>query len=146
VLAVSAEQTEALARRFVQQHNGAEYVVALDELLAPECVVHEYLPGLPEDLNPAGYKQFIATLRGALPDLRTVAEEVVVQGDSAAIRWTGTGTHTGGDLFGMPPNGKPLLAHGIYLLHVGAGRIMEIWNHWDTLNVVQQVTALPPPE
>src|SRR3954469_20820951 len=102
VHAMSADEAEAVARDFIQRHNGPEYAAALDEILAPDCVVHEYLPGLPDGINRDGYKQFVGTLREAMPDICTHAEELVVQGDAVAIRWTGSGTHTGADLFGIP--------------------------------------------
>lgn len=62
-----------------------------------------------------------------------------------AIRWTGSGTHTGANLFGIPATGKRLLAPGISMLHVRDGHIAELWNNWDTLNIMQQVGADSPP-
>ena len=88
----------------------------------------------------------MGTLREAMPDIHTHAEEMLVQGDAVAIRWTGSGTHTGADLFGIPATGKSLLAHGIYMIHVRDGHIAELWNNWDTLNVMQQVGEIPPPD
>src|SRR3954454_7263634 len=82
VHAMSADEAEAVARDFIQRHNGPEYAAALDEILAPDCVVHEYLPGLPDGISRAGYKQFVGTLREAMPDIHTNAEEMVVQGDA----------------------------------------------------------------
>src|SRR3954465_5279674 len=84
VPAMSADEPEAVARDFIQRHNGPEYAAALDEILAPDCVVHEYLPGLPDGINRDGYKQFVGTLREAMPDICTHAEELVVQGDAVA--------------------------------------------------------------
>jgi predicted ester cyclase len=129
----------ALARRFVMEHNQADYLRSFDALLTPNAIVHEYLPGLPGDMDRAFYNQFIAGFRAALPDIRNQVEDVIVSGDKAVVRWTGYGTHTGADLVGVPAGGRPVVAHGIYLFRFEGDCIAEVWNHWDNLNVVQQL-------
>jgi steroid delta-isomerase-like uncharacterized protein len=129
----------ASARRFVLEHNQEEYMRSLDELLAPDCAVHEYLPGLPNPMNREVYNHFLAAFRSALPDIGNTIEDVISDGDNVVVRWTGSGTHTGGDLMGIPANGRPVVAHGVYILRFASGKIAEVWNHWDNLNVVQQL-------
>ena len=129
----------ALARRFLMEHNQANYLQAFDQLFGPECVIHEYLPGLPENMNRAAYEQFIKNFRDALPDIHNEVEDVVVSGDRAVVRWTGYGTHTGAALMGIPASGKSVKAHGIYILRIEQDRIAEIWDNWDNLSVMQQL-------
>jgi steroid delta-isomerase-like uncharacterized protein len=129
----------ACARRFLLEHNQEAYMRSLDELLAPDCLVHEYLPGLPNPMNREGYNQFLAAFRNALPDIRNSIEDVIADGDKVVVRWSGSGTHTGGDLMGIPANDRPVVAHGVYVLRFADGKIAEVWNNWDNLNVVQQL-------
>jgi steroid delta-isomerase-like uncharacterized protein len=129
----------ASARRFVLEHNQEAYLRSLDELLTSDCLVHEFLPGLPNPMNREGYNQFLAAFRSALPDIGNTIEDVIADGDKIAVRWSGSGTHTGGDLMGIPAGGQPVVAHGIYFLRFADGKIAEVWNHWDNLNVVQQL-------
>lgn len=136
---MSTDLNQALARRFVAEHNQADYMACFDALLAPDCVVHEYLPGLPPALDRAGYNQFIASFRAALPDIHNVVEDVIADGDKIAIRWSGYGTHTGAELIGLPATGRQVQAHGIYMLRFADGKIAEVWNHWDNFNVAQQL-------
>jgi steroid delta-isomerase-like uncharacterized protein len=127
------------------EHNQAGYLAAFDELLAPGCLVHEYLPGLPEAMDREGYNQFIAGFRRALPDIHNVVEDIIAEGDKVAVRWMGYGTHTGDPLMGAPASGNGLRAHGTYVLRFSEGKIAEVWNNWDNLNVMQQMGALPKP-
>ncbi len=140
---MSTEQNTALARRFVLEHNQAGYAASFAELLAPDCIVHEYLPGLPYALDRAGYEQFIAMFRSALPDIHNSIEDVIAAGDKVVIRWAGYGTHTGTELMGIPASGKALTAHGIYIFRCAGGKIVEVWDNWDNLNVLQQLGGLP---
>jgi predicted ester cyclase len=127
------------ARRFVMEHNSAQFRQAFDELLAPDVVVHEYLPGVPPSLDRGAYEGFIATFRAALPDIRDEVNDLLVDGDRAAVRWTGHGTHTGEALMGLPAKGSRLTAHGIYILRFRGGQIAEAWGHWDNLGVLEQL-------
>jgi predicted ester cyclase len=142
---MSTEEIKATARRFVLEHNQAAYLASFDELLDPKCVVHEYLPGLPPALDRAGYNQFIASFRAALPDIHNDVDQIITEGEYAVVRWTGYGTHTGEALMGIPAKGHPLVAHGIYILRIAGGRIQEIWDNWDNLNVLQQLGGMPGP-
>src|SRR5688572_23213286 len=102
----------SLAREFVMEHNQADYVRTFDRLISANCVVHEYLPRLPPAMDRNIYNQFIENVRAALPDIKNHIEDVIVTGDRAVIRWTGSGTHTGADLMGVPSRGKFVTAHG----------------------------------
>jgi steroid delta-isomerase-like uncharacterized protein len=108
-------------------------------------VVHEYLPGVPPAMDRAAYSHFIAAFRAALPDIHNVVEDVIAEGDKVSVRWTGSGTHTGARLMGIPAGGRQVSANGIYIFHFVAGKIAEIWNLWDAVNVLQQLGAIPAP-
>jgi predicted ester cyclase len=136
----TATMTE-LARRFVMEHNQADYLASFDALMTPDAIVHEYLPGLPGALDRVGYAQFIAAFRSALPDISNTIEDVIVTGDKAVVRWTGSGTHTGEPLMNQPAAGRPVQAHGIYILRFADGKIAEVWNNWDNLNVLTQLST-----
>src|SRR4051812_10666618 len=120
-----------IARRFLLGHNQPNYLAVHEATLAPDAIVHEYLPGLPAWLDRAGYTQFIAMFRAALPDIQNTIDDVIDAGEKVVIRWTGGGTHTGEPLVGIPAAGKSVQAHGAYVLRFAGGRIAEVWNHWD---------------
>jgi predicted ester cyclase len=136
---MSATPNLEIAKRFLFTHNQANYRAAFDEYFAPDCVVHEYLPGLPPDMNRPIYEQFIAGFRAALPDIHNKLEAAFVDDDHVTLRWTGYGTHTGAELMQIPASGRAVKACGIYILRFHQGKIAEVWNHWDNLNVMTQL-------
>lgn len=138
---MSTDNIRERARRFVLEHNQENYLKSFDELLTADCVVHEYLPNLPDAMNREGYNGFIAMFRAAMPDINNKIEDIIVDGDKVAVRWSGYGTHTGADLMGIPATSKKVTAHGIYILRFQGDRIAEVWNNWDNLNVAQQLSG-----
>jgi len=143
--AITVDENRALARRFVLEHNQADYRTTLEDVLAGDCVLHEYLPGMPDSMDRQAYAQFIAAFRAALPDIHNSVDEVLAQADAATVRWTGRGTHTGDALMGVPAGGRQVTAHGVYVLRIAGGKIVEAWDYWDNLNVLQQLGGLPTP-
>ena len=53
-------------------------------------------------------------------------EELIVDGDLAAQRWSITGTQQG-EFMGAPPTGKKTTMSGISMMRIANGKIVEIW-------------------
>jgi ketosteroid isomerase-like protein len=53
-------------------------------------------------------------------------------------RWTITGTHEG-ELTGIPPTGRRISITGISIARIANGKIIESWNNWDALGLMQQL-------
>lgn len=83
--------------------------------------------------------------RRGMPDLRVVIEDMIADGDKVAVRYTLEGTHAG-ELFGVPPTGLRLSIESITVERVSEGRIREHWRVTDTLDMMQQLGAIPAPE
>ena len=43
----------------------------------------------------------------------------------------------------IAPTGKPMTIAGISILRVANGKIAEQWVNWDTLGMMQQISAVP---
>ena len=142
---VPVDPNKELARRFVLDHNQAGHVTTFDALLAPDCAVHEYLPGVPGAMDRPAYEQFIAMFRAALPDIQNSVEDIVAERDKVVVRWIGRGTHTGEPLMGVPASGAAVIARGVYVFRIVDGKIVEVWDNWDNLNVMQQLGGSPAP-
>ena len=131
----------ALARRFVDEMcNGRKLAVA-DELFAAD---HRYNdPGSPwAGKGPAGMKDVIGVYHRGVKDARWDVHEVTATGDTVVLRWTGSGTHTG-ELLGIAPTNRKVRVDGIWVFRVAGGRIIESWNCWDTLGMLQQLGVVP---
>ncbi|MFF4991457.1 ester cyclase [Streptosporangium saharense] len=60
------------------------------------------------------------------PDLEVVTEHSVENGEWVANRYTIRGTHTG-DFFGQPPTGERFEIHGMDMVRVRDGQLVEHW-------------------
>jgi steroid delta-isomerase-like uncharacterized protein len=112
----------------------ADQVVSADLLLS--------LPGR-ELRGPAGLKEWVATIRGGLPDVHFTIAQTLVDGDEVAVRWNAAGTHTG-PLLGIVPTGKRITMTGITMFRIVDGKIAEEYASDDMLGLLQQLGVLPP--
>ncbi len=140
---MTAEDNKAIARRFNGDVWGGGDESALEELLAPDFVDHDALPGQTPDLE--GHRQILAAFRAAFPDLSVTTEDVVAEGEKVVSRWTARGTHRG-TLMGIEPTGNEVTIGGIDVLRVAGGRIAERWSRTNDLEMMQQLGVVPPPE
>jgi steroid delta-isomerase-like uncharacterized protein len=117
-------------------------LAAIDELVAPEGISHQLSWGMPA--NRLGFKQWIAMLRTAFPDLQCSIEDEINEGDKIAAHWTMRGTHKG--LFlGNSPTNKPILVQGLIYARIENNQIVENWTMIDQMGILQQLGLVPPP-
>ena len=137
---MSAEN-KALVRRWFEEvwNNGRAEVI--DEMLGPDSV-HRGL-GLVVR-GPDEFKPFYAKFRDAFPDLQIRVEDVIAEGDTVACRWTATGTHLGAGL-GFPATGKQVEFIGMGLVRIADGKLVEGWNSFDQLGMMQQLGVVHLP-
>jgi steroid delta-isomerase-like uncharacterized protein len=139
---VPEAENKTAARRFNEDVWGRGDEAALEELLDPDVVDHDALPGQTPDRE--GHKQILAAFRSAFPDLNVTTEDLVAEGGKVVTRWTARGTHQG-DLMGIAPTGKEVTIKGIDVLRIAEGRIVERWAQFNDLEVMQQLGAVPEP-
>jgi steroid delta-isomerase-like uncharacterized protein len=112
-------------------------VSAADVVFAPDCIVH--ITGVAEPLRGVGpWKELVAGLLRAFPDLHFTVEDQLVQGDRVAFRWRASGTHTG-PLGAAPPTGKPVVLDGLIVDRMADGKVRERWEQWDQSLMLQQL-------
>jgi steroid delta-isomerase-like uncharacterized protein len=137
---MSSEQNKAIVRRaFEEPWTGNLDVV--DELIASDYIGHD--PASPEPLRgPEGVKEFISTYRAAFPDARIAVEQQLAEGDLVATRWSARGTHEG-ELLGLSATGKQVTVSGLTFSRLEGGKIVEEFQNWDALGMMQQLGAVP---
>src|SRR2546425_11807059 len=115
-------------------------VSAADEAFAPDCIIH--ITGSPErNLGLRGFKQMVAGLLAAFPDLRFTIDDQISAGDDVTTRWTAEDTHTG-PLGEIKPTGKRVRIDALILDRVVGGRVTERWEQWDQIGMMQQLGLL----
>lgn len=104
---------------------------------AREAVIH----GLPEHLEPtvSGHREFLLSMRDALPDFSADVHAVVVEADTLAARLTYTGTHRG-VLHGVRPTGRVLRWDAMNFRRFNDdGLTVERWILGDNLALLRQL-------
>lgn len=110
----------------------------MDELYATDVVVHG---GGGEDIHGLKkYKQYVSELLSAIPDFHFTINDMVVEGDKVAVRFTTSGTHKG-EYMGVPPTNKKITGWVISIDRIVDGKIVERWERADTLSTMQQVVV-----
>jgi steroid delta-isomerase-like uncharacterized protein len=131
------EDNKALARRSWEVVDNPDLI---DEIYASDLVWHEPdqdVHGLEEA------RQFVTMYKTAFPDLNVTVEDVISEGDNAVTRYTIRGTHQGGiEEFG-PPTGRQMELQGITIHRIADGKIVEEWERYDNLSLMQQLGLVP---
>ena len=102
-----------------------------------DCVVH--INGSPErNLSVDGLKQMVSGLLAAFPDLHFTIEDQFAAGDRVATRWLAVGTNSAA--FGsVPATGRQVRVEGLILDRVAEGKVIERWEQWDQMGMIQQL-------
>lgn len=113
----SRSKVKSLIKRFVNEPWSKGSLDVFDEVCAPNYRLgdHDTLENL---------KEAVREYRKALPDMKDTIGEIIIDGDSAAYRWTIKGTHLG-EYHGIAPTGKPVVVTGITILHFEHGKIVH---------------------
>ena len=139
---MSAEVNKALYRRFVEEVINEGNVDLVDDLFSPDYVDHNLPPGAPPGLE--AIRTVPALFRGGFPDVHFTIESMVADGDRAATRVAGRGTHNG-PFLGVAPTGRQDAWSSIGIFRVATGKIVEHWGYPDLASLLQQIGAAPEP-
>jgi steroid delta-isomerase-like uncharacterized protein len=115
------------------------------ELLAPDAVLTGQTGPQEEIHGPEEFAAFAARIRNAFPDTDIVVEDAFGIDDKVVARWSATMTHSG-DGLGVPATGKRVRITGMSIARIVNGKIVEGWDNWDRLAMLEQIGAYSPPE
>lgn len=113
---------------------------AIDRLFHPEGKAYGFPDPEGHLVGPEGFKTVHRTFCGAFPDLHMEIEDVVFDGNRAAIRWKATMTHTG-DHLGFGATGKAGSMTGASFIVTDGVRILDAWNYMDLQAFIQRLLA-----
>lgn len=136
---MSTEKNKVLAERIIDEIFNQGDRSHVDELFAPEIVIHD------TDKELRGKEQVqqgIEKLRAAFPDLHYEVLDRIAEGDKVVVRFRGQGTQMG-DFRGVPPTGKKMAYTGIVIMRFVDGQVIEYWGVSDALGIFQQLGVIP---
>jgi len=126
--------------RFYEECLNQHQSEVLSEIFTPDVVAH----------TPTGdstgiplLQQTVERVHAMFPDHNFVVEDIVIQGDKGAARWTMTATHTA-PLAGIPPTGKPIIQQANVFYRFEDNKITEFWLQLDQIGVLRQIGAPVP--
>ena len=137
---MSAKENREVVRREVALWNGHD-AEAFGEVYAENYLGHD--PAGTHAGSLEQLKQSAAAVFSAFPDFSLTLDDVIVEEEMAAKRWTARGTHTG-EWMGIPATGKAIVTTGNNLFRIVDGKIAECWAQSDALGLMQQLGVLPP--
>ena len=137
---MSIEENRNLGHRWAELWNADRSLDVIDEIVDESFVSHGAPPGLPP--GKEGVRIWASIFRKAFPDVRSIAEDVIVEGDKVVERFTAWGTFNG-EFMGIPPTGKAGSTTGINIFRVANGKIVEHWGNSDDLGMMQKMGVIP---
>jgi predicted ester cyclase len=132
---MNRSQCETLVVRWAHEGVGKGQVEVFDHLVAADAVDHS---GPVEMRGVEGFKNRTRGVHAVFSEIKVVVEDLLVDGDKLAWRWTLTGTHTG-PFLGVPPTRKRIAMSGMNIQRVANGVVVEHWSLADQLGVLRQV-------
>src|SRR5688500_3316765 len=123
-------------QKWVDGLNSGNVSVA-DEVFQPDCIIH--INGNPQrDLSLDNFKQMVAGMLTAFPDLHVTINDQFTSGEKVSTRWTAKGTNSGP--FGeMQATGKEVEIEGLIIDYVLNGKVAKRWELWDQMAMMQQL-------
>lgn len=124
---MTRDETRALIERLHEIWSSGD-VDAIPEVYAADFAAH-----MPKGWGPSesrdghdGIRRAIERLRKAFPDWREHIEDIVIEGDKAAVRYYSTGTQLGP--FGkLAATGRQLRVDELSIFRIAGGRVAEQW-------------------
>jgi serine phosphatase RsbU (regulator of sigma subunit)/predicted ester cyclase len=132
---MSVEENKALVRRFLEAHAKGD-LDALEEMLAPDFVDHNLIPG--QEPGREGYLRAFTEYHAAYSDTRYVIEKQVAEGDEVVTSFAVSSTHDRGEWMGLVPTGKQFKALLILIHRIVGGKIADEWSQGSGLAELTQ--------
>lgn len=136
-----SESHDAFIRRWFEEVWNQGNEATIDEMLAPDVVVHGIgdIPGS-DLIGPDAFKQHFRRFRGAFPKMQVAVEDCISEGDRAVARFRVAARHEG-EAFGFLPTFNQVAFDGVVIVQLREGQVAEAWNYIDFTAMHQQLAA-----
>jgi steroid delta-isomerase-like uncharacterized protein len=128
---------KTIARRWFEEVWTARRDDLIDELMDTNSAGH--VEG-GEVRGADAFRQMRDVFINALPDVRIEVEDILSEGDRAAVRWRAVGTHAG-EGFGFAASHRGVDVRGTTWLIVRDGKIVEGWDTWNLGQLMETLRA-----
>ena len=140
---MSAEKNVQLMRRWFQEVWNDGRTETIYDLFSPQGVAHGQESAEGELHGPQEFEGFVRKIRAAFSDVQLTVEDVFATDDKGVLRWSGVMKHTS-DALGVPASHRTVRLRGITMVRFADGKVIESWDNWDQLGMLQQIGATTP--
>ena len=130
---------KALEGRLFEEVWNQKTIAVIDEIISSDCIIHD---SSGEFIGYEGYQQFHGMFNAAFSNIHFAIEDQIAEGNLVVTRWLNTATHTD-ELMGVPATGTETVSAGMTVSRHAEGKIVEQWNVWDMVGLLQQIGAMP---
>ncbi|MEX3966748.1 ester cyclase [Paraburkholderia sp. EG286B] len=135
-------ETRDMVRAFIEEVLNQGQIDAAERFFWEDMVEQVPFPGQGPGIE--GLKDVVRGMRAAFPDMHWRVEEQLTEGDRVLTRFEWTGTHRGAFL-GVDATGRSVKVWGMVIDRFQGARIKETRLIMDTLGLMIQLGAVPPP-
>src|SRR5690242_7563779 len=108
---IMIEKNKSIASQFYSDVINKGDTVIMKLIMAESFTDHNAAPNFSKGIE--GFKQFLAMVSTAYPDVQVKIEDIITEGDKVVVRLTINGTQTGILMGNIPPSGKHAVWTGI---------------------------------
>jgi steroid delta-isomerase-like uncharacterized protein len=137
------ESNSAIVQRFIEETINQGQIDSAAQFAWEDVVEQVPFPGQGPGLE--GLKNVLRGMRAGFPDLHFSVEEQIAEDDKVVTRFEWTGTHQG-EFLGVPASGRSVKVWGIVIDRLQSARIKDTRIIMDTLGLMMQLGAFPPPK
>lgn len=141
---MSVEENIQLMRRWFQEVWNEGRTETIYELFSANGIARGQDSADGELRGPQQFEGFVRKIRGSFSDMKVNVEDVFGAGDKVVLRWSAVMKHTG-DGLGLPASGRTVNSCGITIARFDGGKIVEGWDNWDQLGMLEQIGVYSPP-
>jgi steroid delta-isomerase-like uncharacterized protein len=136
------QDNATIVRRFADEVITQGDIDSAARFVWEDVVEQVPLPGQGPGLE--GLKDILRIMRVAFPDLDFSIKEQISEKNKVASRFEWTGTHRA-EFLGVPATGRQVRVWGVVIDRLEEGRIKDTRIIMDTLGLMMQLGAFPPP-
>jgi predicted ester cyclase len=112
-----------------------------NQMFTPGALLHYRGRDFP--LTPEFGLQTVRNWRTAFPDFHFTIADMIVQGNTIALRVPFTGTHQG-KFWGLEPTGRKINVTETLILRIDRGKIADMWEDYDEYGMRMQLGLVKP--
>ncbi|MBI4336853.1 MAG: ester cyclase [Chloroflexi bacterium] len=135
----TGDKAKAVLRKLADTFNKKD-IKGFESVYSPNLVYHG--TGELARATRRDFVEFVSAMMAAFPDAKVTPDDLTVEGDRVTYRMTVTGTHRGA-FMGIPPTNKTITIRTIGIARVSGDQIVEEWENFDEMGLLQQLGAIP---